>query len=43
MELSKLVSQEENEVEVLFEKFEELQTELDDINESYEKKIEELS
>ena len=43
MELSKLVSQEENEVEVLFEKFEELQTELDEINESYEKKIEELS
>jgi len=43
MELSKLVADEENQIEVLFEEFEELQTELDDINENYENKIEELS
>ena len=43
MELSKLVSKEETEVEKLFEQFEEAQIELDEINESYEEKIEELS
>ncbi|MCD6172156.1 MAG: ABC-F family ATP-binding cassette domain-containing protein [Sulfurimonas sp.] len=43
MELSKLVSKEETEVEELFEQFEEAQMELDEINESYETKIEELS
>ena len=40
MELSKLVSSEEAEVEALFEKFESAQTELDQINENYEKKME---
>ena len=39
MELSKIVSQEENEVEELFEQFEEVQIELDEINESYEKRM----
>ena len=43
MELSKLVSKEEAEVEELFEQFEEAQMELDEINESYKEKIEELS
>ena len=43
MELSKLVSKEEAEVEALFEQFEVSQMELDEINESYESKIEELS
>jgi len=43
MELSKLVSKEETEVEELFESFEEVQIELDEINENYEKRIEELS
>ncbi|MEA3331695.1 MAG: ABC-F family ATP-binding cassette domain-containing protein [Campylobacterota bacterium] len=43
MELSKLVSKEEADVEELFEKFEEAQIELDEINENYEQKIEELS
>ena len=43
MELSKLVADEENQIEVMFEEFEELQTELDSINEEYEEKIEELS
>jgi len=43
MELSKLVADEENQIETLFEEFEELQMELDEINESYETKIEELS
>ncbi|MCD6432538.1 MAG: ABC-F family ATP-binding cassette domain-containing protein [Sulfurimonas sp.] len=43
MELSKLVSKEESEVEELFEEFEEAQIELDEINENYEQKIEELS
>ena len=43
MELSKLVALNEQEVELLFESFEEAQIELDEINESYEKKIEELS
>ena len=43
METSKLVADEENQIEVLFEEFEELQTELDTINEDYERKIEELS
>ena len=42
MELSKLVADEENQIEVMFEEFEELQTELDSINEEYETKIEEL-
>ncbi|MEA2099514.1 MAG: ABC transporter ATP-binding protein, partial [Campylobacterota bacterium] len=36
MELSKLVADEENQIEVMFEEFEELQTELDEINEDYE-------
>ena len=43
MEHSKLVAKEESEIEMMFEEFEKLQTELDDINESYDKKIEELS
>ena len=43
MELSKRVSTQEAQVEELFESFEEAQMELDEINESYEKKIEELS
>lgn len=42
MELSKLVSSEEAQVEENFEALEEAQTELDAINESYDKKIEEL-
>jgi ATP-binding cassette subfamily F protein 3 len=42
MELSKLVSKEEAEVERLFEEFEEAQMELDDINEDYERKIDKL-
>ncbi len=42
MELSKLVSDEENEVEELFEQLEVAQGELDEINEEYEKKIENL-
>ena len=43
MELSKLVSDEEKQVEALFESFEEEQMKLDEINEEYEAKIEELS
>jgi ATP-binding cassette subfamily F protein 3 len=43
MELSKTVSAKENEVEVLFEELEVLQTELDDIEEGYAEKIEDLS
>ncbi len=43
MELSKLVSQEEKEVENLFEAFEESQIKLDELNESYEDKIKEVS
>ncbi|MDB2562286.1 ATP-binding cassette domain-containing protein [Sulfurimonas sp.] len=43
IELSKVVSDEEKEVEDLFEELETAQTELDEINESYEEKIEELS
>jgi len=43
MEMSKLVADEENQIEVMFEEFEELQTQLDSINEEYEEKIEELS
>ena len=43
MELSKLVSQEENQVEELFEALEVAQTELDEINESYELKLENLN
>jgi len=43
MELSKSVSKLESDVEVLFESFEVKQSELDQINEEYEKKIEELS
>jgi len=39
MELSKNVSQEEKEVEELFEIFENLQTQIDDINNKYEQKI----
>jgi ATP-binding cassette subfamily F protein 3 len=42
MELSKLVSDEEQKVEELFEELENVQNELDEINESYEKKIEVL-
>ena len=42
MEISKLVADEENQIEVLFEEFEELQTELDSINEEYENKMEAL-
>lgn len=42
MEVSKLVAKEENDIEVMFEEFEELQTQLDDINEDYEQKMEEL-
>lgn len=42
MEVSKLVAKEENDIEVMFEEFEELQTELDSINEDYEQKMEEL-
>ncbi len=43
MELSKLVSDEENQVEELFEKLEVTQTQLDEINESYEQKIDTLN
>ena len=43
MELSKTVSDEEKQVEEMFEEFEELSMELEEINESYETKIEELS
>ena len=43
MELSKTVSDEEKEVEHLFEEFEEFSMELEEINESYEEKIEQLS
>jgi ATP-binding cassette subfamily F protein 3 len=39
MELSKTVSSEEAEVEELFEELEVVQTELDELNESYEEKI----
>ncbi|MEA1891570.1 MAG: ABC-F family ATP-binding cassette domain-containing protein [Campylobacterota bacterium] len=42
MELSKLVSKEESEVEVLFEELEVQQTQLDEITQDYEKKIEEV-
>jgi len=42
MELSKIVSDEENHVEKMFEEFEELSMELEAINEEYETKIEEL-
>jgi len=42
MELSKLVSAQENEVEEKFELLEVVQTELDEITESYEQKIEAL-
>ena len=42
MELSKTVADEEKKVEEMFEEFEELSMELEDINENYEKKIEEL-
>jgi ATP-binding cassette subfamily F protein 3 len=43
MELSKTVSQMENQVEELFEELEIEQTQLDEIIDTYEKKIEELS
>ena len=43
MELSKLVSKEESEVEEMFEALEIAQTKLDEINQSYDEKIEELS
>lgn len=42
MELSKTVSDEEKEVERLFEEFEELSIELEEINEEYDNKMEEL-
>jgi len=42
MELSKLVSNQEAEVEEKFELLEEVQTKLDDLNESYEEKINNL-
>ncbi|MDQ7044819.1 MAG: ABC-F family ATP-binding cassette domain-containing protein [Sulfurimonas sp.] len=43
MELSKLVAANEKEVETLFESLETSQTELDEINDAYDIKIEELS
>jgi len=43
MELSKLVSDEESKVEEMFEELEVAQMQLDEINEEYEQKIEELS
>lgn len=43
MELSKLISDEEIKVEDMFEELEISQTQLDEINETYAKKIEELS
>ncbi|NOQ31572.1 MAG: ATP-binding cassette domain-containing protein [Helicobacteraceae bacterium] len=43
MELSKIVSDDENRVEELFDLFEEAQIELDEINETYETKIEALN
>ena len=43
MQLSKLVAEEETKVEEMFEELEVAQTELDEINETYELKIEELS
>jgi ATP-binding cassette, subfamily F, member 3 len=42
MELSKLVSDEEKQVEDAFEELEVAQTELDEINEEYEQKMAEL-
>lgn len=42
MELSKLVSKEESDVESLFEEFEEVSSQLEEINADYEKKMEEL-
>jgi len=42
MELSKLVSDEEKQVEDAFEELEVAQTELDEINESYDTKIDSL-
>jgi ATP-binding cassette subfamily F protein 3 len=42
MELSKIVANEEKEVEKLFEEFEELSIELEEINENYEEKMKEL-
>jgi len=42
MELSKIVSKEEADVESLFEEFETVSCELDEINESYDAKMEEL-
>ena len=42
IELSKTVSDEEQKVEESFEEFEKLSMELDEINEEYENKIEEL-
>jgi len=43
MELSKLVSQEESEVEAKFERLETAQNELDEITASYEEKLQELT
>ncbi|MCK9491915.1 MAG: ABC-F family ATP-binding cassette domain-containing protein [Sulfurimonas sp.] len=43
VDLSKLISDEESIVEGMFEKLEESQTKLDEINEKYEKKLEDLS
>ena len=42
MELSKLVSKEENKVEEVFEKLEDTQNKLDEINDTYEEKINKL-
>ena len=42
MELSKLVAEEENEVEVKFERLEEAQNEFDEITDAYEEKLAEL-
>ena len=42
MELSKLVAEEEAKVEEMFEELETAQTQLDEINEKYDKKIEDL-
>ena len=42
MELSKIVADAESKVESMFEEFEEVSSELEEINESYEKKMEEL-
>ena len=43
IELSKTVADEEKKVENMFDEFESIQNQLDEINEKYEQKIEELS